>query len=220
MPYLDLHTHAWPGVNPEVIALHAFDQLEAPAFASHHAPCTVGFHPWHIRSDISANQWGWLEHAIVLPQVRAIGEIGLDALRGPEMAVQQAVFERQLHLANTVHKPVVIHCVRAFEPLQQSIRRVRPDVPLVLHGYRKSPELLLQLLAAGFQFSFGAALADQRSPARRALLLVPAYRRWLETDDSGWEIQKIYQLAASILTLDEKQIQEEIWHHAKNMGII
>lgn len=220
MPYLDLHTHAPSENDYEVVALHAFDQTEAVAFNSCSFSCSVGFHPWHVQTPVHSNQWIWLEKAATLPHVRAIGEIGLDALRGPELTLQQSVFERQLDLANQVHKPVVIHCVRAFEQLQQSIRRVRPSVPLIIHGYRKSPELLLQLLAAGFQFSFGAALADKKSTAHRALCLVPAPFRWLETDDSGWEIQKIYQLAAEILGFPEEQLKEDIWRNAQKIGLI
>ena len=47
----------------------------------------------------------------------ALGEIGLDKLKGPSMEVQLAVFKEQIALSEKLELPVIIHCVRAWNEL-------------------------------------------------------------------------------------------------------
>ena len=47
----------------------------------------------------------------------ALGECGLDKKVQTPLDLQQEVFERQLTLAEKYKKPVIIHCVAAFQEL-------------------------------------------------------------------------------------------------------
>ena len=219
--FLDIHTHTFPPEeNSEERIFHAFHQQERQQLVGYEKVCSVGLHPWFLSPDDMEAQWHWLEAALRLPNVRMVGEVGLDALRGPDLSFQQFCFEKQLKWASAMGKPVVIHCVRAFEALKTCIRTTRPDVPLILHGFNRSKKMLSSLRQVEFYFSFGAALCKEGHPAADALRAIPGDRLFLETDDSGISIHIIYQKAAEILDLPLHELQKQIWENGIKIGII
>jgi TatD DNase family protein len=219
--FLDIHTHAFPmPENSGDHIFHAFHQQEREQFAGYTQGCSVGLHPWFLAPDDMESQWHWLEEALRLPNVRMVGEAGLDTLRGPSLGFQQFCFEKQLRCASAQSKPVVIHCVRAFEALKTCIRAAAPDIPLILHGFNRSEKMLPMLRDTGFYFSFGAALCREGHPATNALKAIPRDRLFLETDDSGVSIHTIYQKAAKILALPLDELRGQIWENSIKIGIV
>lgn len=79
--------------------------------------CSLGLHP------ICASQWEdsiaeTLPRKAALPEVVAIGEIGLDYVRSEvPKEVQKEVFRKMLALALRCDRPVVIHCREAYPDL-------------------------------------------------------------------------------------------------------
>lgn len=63
----------------------------------------------------------------------AIGEAGLDRLRGPSFEVQVQYLDALLELAVAEAKPVVLHCVRAVPELLAAVKR-HPGTPCLFHG--------------------------------------------------------------------------------------
>ena len=59
-----------------------------------------------------------LERVVELPCVVAVGEVGLDALRGASLALQEFVFRRQVEISEAVGKPLVLHVVRTGHRLK------------------------------------------------------------------------------------------------------
>ncbi|SEK69641.1 TatD DNase family protein [Parapedobacter koreensis] len=165
---------------------------------------SLGLHPWYLTAGNIASQLAFLEAHIGDENVRLIGECGFDRLRGPAMPVQRAAFERQVDLALAHRKPLIIHCVRAFDELQPVGKRYAHKIPMIVHGFNKSSELGEQLIRQGFFLSFGAAILDEASGAAKTLRQVnqPFF---LETDDSGQGIEAIYEQAAFLrkVTVDE-----------------
>ena len=77
---------------------------------------TVGIHPWQaLVGDISA-----IEDSITTAD--AVGEIGLDFACSVPREEQMRIFRAQLTLAEQHQKPVVLHCVRAFEEVMRILR--------------------------------------------------------------------------------------------------
>lgn len=81
-----------------------------------------GLHPWYVAPQLHDNHAALLaleEHLLHHPNA-IVGEVGLDALRGPPLEeVQVPVFIAQLRLAAAFHRPVSVHCVRAYPVLQR-----------------------------------------------------------------------------------------------------
>lgn len=70
---------------------------------------------------------------------------GLDGLRVEhvDMAVQEEVFASQLHLAKELHRPVSVHCVKAFEQMLALVQEMGPfPAGFMLHSWTGSPEMV------------------------------------------------------------------------------
>lgn len=170
--FTDIHSHSRRGP----VILTNLPLMGVPDTAHGEAWYSVGIHPWETATVIGPDVWGWLERTAADARVAAIGECGLDALRGAPLGDQESLFLRQAKLAGRLEKPLIIHCVRAWHRLL-ALRKELPDtVPLIIHGFRGKPELARQLLDAGFSLSFGT----KYNPATMALC--PPQRLYRETD--------------------------------------
>lgn len=150
---------------------------------------TAGIHPWDAgKEDVNAL-------IPLLDSVQAVGETGLDFVRGADHAVQLAAFRAQLALARERRMPVVLHCVRAFEPMMRELAVCEPRA-VIFHGFIGSPEQARRALAKGYFLSFGErAFASPKTLV--ALRETPPGQLFLETDDSGIPIEEIYTRAAA-----------------------
>ncbi len=85
---------------------------------------SIGIHPWFIVEERLESDFEILESKLQEPSCLAIGECGLDKRIEVPMELQQLVFEKQLLLAQKYQKPVVIHCVAAFQELIEIIEKI------------------------------------------------------------------------------------------------
>jgi len=163
MTCIDFHTHHVPTAKDVVAVVDGRD--------------TWGIHPWKA------------DGAYTVPDLSgklAIGECGLDALRGPSMQVQEEAFVQQIRLSEALGKPLIIHCVKALDRLLCLRRELQPTIPWMLHGFRGKPQQLRSLLDAGFYVSFGFRHNEE------SLCLCPMERLLLETDDEERPITELY----------------------------
>lgn len=162
-------------------------------------PCSMGIHPWYIDPTGLNRQLKELAKWAVLPNVIAIGECGLDKVTETNWQLQVSAFEEQVRLANQMYKPLIIHCVRAYEEVVHILKVEKVEVPVIFHGYNKNIKLAERLIKAGYYLSFGAALLEEGSNAASVIQSIPADKVFLETDDAPVDIADIYTAAASLL---------------------
>ena len=171
---------------------------------------SIGIHPWFIdRQTIEQSlrcMQALCEHANVI----AIGECGLDKCIQTDLSIQMNVLNRQIDLSERFDKPLIVHCVRAFNELLQLHKQLRPTRPWIVHGFVGKAPLAKQLVNHGLYLSFGKALLDQHSHAISALQAIPLEQFFLETDDSACEISEIYTATAKILDLDLPTLQRQL----------
>lgn len=179
---LDIHTHR-KAAGPEECILN----VEPEVFLSqdcHVCHYSVGIHPWRVM-DVGEEAWSCLSEAVCHPSVLAIGEAGLDKLAAADMDRQREVFVRQILLSESVEKPLVVHCVKAFNELIELKKKHRPRMPWVVHGFRNNLHIACRLLDAGICFSFGEKYQAD------VLRFVPADRLLAETDESALPVRTI-----------------------------
>lgn len=145
----DIHAHTRTGER----ILTSVRPAEMPAHPEPGTWYSVGIHPWDTSEPISDRDWTLIETLASHPQVAAIGEAGLDAVRGGDRATQEAVFRRQAALAEKYSKFLMIHCVRRYGRIMELKRELNPSVRWIIHGFCGKPELARQLIAAGFGLS-------------------------------------------------------------------
>ncbi|WP_373552520.1 TatD family hydrolase [Haliscomenobacter sp.] len=205
---IDFHNHHLSS-SPDVLSIRSFHQREQELFAQWAGPCSVGLHPWFVSEvdGVQDEQWDWLVRVAREEKVLLLGECGLDKLQGPDLVYQQFVFEHCLSLAEQLQKPMVIHCVRAYEELFTSVQKIKPTVPLVIHGFARKVTVLKPLLERGFYVSYGAAILHPNSAAAQSLAQTPLEKLFLESDDKMLPIADLYARAAQIKGMSIQELE-------------
>lgn len=143
-----------------------------------------GIHPWRVK-DSPANALQLLQGYLKRHSNAAIGECGLDLwISEPNLPAQLNLFEAQLHLASITNKPISIHCLKAWNPLLESLKRSSlPARGIHIHGFSGSWEIAKKLLDYGAYFSFcGYFLYDKKAKTRAVFCRLPEDRLLIETD--------------------------------------
>ncbi|MFV8466709.1 TatD family hydrolase [Flavobacterium sp. LB1P62] len=205
MQYFNLHTHKFTN-QPEVLELvnqypWEFD-VTIPFYS-------IGIHPWFIVEERLESDFAIIESKLQEPSCLAIGECGLDKRIAIPMELQQLVFEKQLLLAQQYQKPVVIHCVAAFQELIEITKKLNSTVPILIHGFSKSEQLAKQLLENGFYISFGKYLL-LNPELETVFKSMPNDRFFLETDTAEESLATVYALAAKYKGVSVEEIQKQV----------
>jgi len=145
---------------------------------------TVGLHPvWlsgvHCKASALVEQ---LEAHLGAKNCVGIGECGLDATIDTPIDEQIVILEAHLHLAQKYGLPVVLHCVKAQNPLLQCLKNF-PAVFGVVHGFSGSLQTAEQFWQKGFYLGVGGVITYSRaSKTRAAITGMPLDSLLLETD--------------------------------------
>jgi len=192
---IDIHTHSNPDISTRISYIrnvrYPVDAWPVPVTGYF----SVGVDPWDTgREDLDRNE---LEEWINRPHCLAVGEIGLDTMKGPEPKLQKTWFTLQLEIAGKLGKPVIIHCVRSWDALLDIHSSLTHATGWIIHGFRGKPGLAGRLLNAGCYLSYGSALLSD-SRLAESLAQTPLERLFLETDDSRVPLESIYRQASQL----------------------
>ena len=205
MQFFNLHTHKFTN-NPNTLELvnqypWAFDDT-IPQYS-------IGIHPWYIDENRLATDLATIETKLQLPECLALGECGLDKRIDIPMALQIAVFEQQIALAEQYQKPLVLHLVAAYDELIAIKKRLNISVPVILHGFSKNVQVAQQMLDHGFYLSFGKYLL--RNPELKTVFqLVSNDRFFLETDTIEETLEEVYSSASEYKGMTIEALQQQI----------
>jgi TatD DNase family protein len=177
MNYYNAHTHRIP--NNHIGIYQSDAEYTASLFS-------VGVHPWHAAVKPLSEIIPALHHQ----NCRAIGEVGLDRLKGPSIEIQHAMLLAQLTLANELQKPVIFHLVRAWDEFY-SLLKSQQHTPWIIHGFN-SPKQVPRLIQTKVFLSLGPA--SLQNPHMQSILSkIPLNRILFETDDTAVDINEVYQ---------------------------
>ena len=208
--YIDIHTHGGKPV-PGNFIIESLMAHEVTALLNN-APgvaFSYGIHPWFLTENTFEKQISSVKVFVDRPEVIAIGEAGFDKLQGPSPVIQREAFEEQAKLADEYNKPLIIHCVRAWEELLTAHKKLKPKTPWLIHGFRGTTQLATQLLLKGLYLSlwFDFALRSESSDLLRTL---PKSRIFLETDGAEVNIRDIYEKVAKDMVISVEELKRII----------
>jgi TatD DNase family protein len=173
---------------------------------------SAGLHPWDAErfdTEVLENLLKSAAH----PRCLAIGEIGLDKLRGPELDIQRKVFIEQAKIAEETNLPVIIHCVKAWNELREIKRHMHPESIWIYHGFSKT-SLMTEVLIEGMIVSFGKDLLTN-SKLQSAVVDFPLNKMLFETDDAKIDLNQVYEKVSELkkITLHvlEESIEENVY---------
>jgi len=195
--------------------------LQRAATAADGVTPAYGLHPWFVQGDAGADAaaTGTLAALLAAEPLAAVGEIGLDfAVRdGAPPERQRAVLAAQLGLAQRFGRVAIIHCVRAWGALVETLDAVGP-LPrgFVLHAYGGSAEMVKPLARLGAFFSFKASGEMLGPKAAARMKAVPPERLLLESDlhlglegvDAAVQQERLIGVAAPLAKATGRTIEQ------------
>ncbi len=174
----DIHTHDPSRHKTAIINISPCDEIITGVNYS------VGIHPWHA-PETTNEEIEQLKIMSAHTQVVAIGETGLDALKGGDINRQIDLFKLHIALSEKHAKPLIIHAVKTFQQIIELKLQLHPSMPWIIHGFRWKPQLATQFLQHGFYLSLG----EKFNPDTAAI--IPADRLLTESDESPLPITEI-----------------------------
>ena len=141
--------HLASGVRPD-----SWQATKAIASRFEDVSYTLGLHPWFIPNDDSELEGQLHLLRAMLPEASAVGEVGLDRLRGPDLSRQLEVARTQLKWAQELDKPLICHVVRAHSEMLELLGDF-PNLRGIIHGFNKSLVLGLRYQDRGFFLGIG-----------------------------------------------------------------
>jgi len=146
---------------------------------------TAGVHPHHA-DEYDADCDALLRELVAAPQVRAVGETGLDYHRDlSPRPTQQFAFERQLQIALDCGKPLFLHQRDAHDDFMAILRPVRDRLAaVVVHCFTGTREELFDYLDLDCHVGITGWICDERrgTHLREIVGNVPLNRLMIETD--------------------------------------
>lgn len=205
MNYINLHTHSFKNQETilEVVNQYPWEFSDAiPQYS-------IGIHPWYINQERLSSDLDIIANKLHETNCLALGECGLDKRIEIPLSVQIEVFQQQLELLQKTTKPVILHCVAAYQEVIAIKKEMNIENPMIIHGFSKNEQVAKSLLDNHFYLSFGKYLL--RNPdLEKVFKLVPNDMFFLETDTIEETIVQVYEKAASVkempLDLLKKQV--------------
>jgi TatD DNase family protein len=198
----DSHTHLL------ISTKNTVHQLIDPHIKPYPHYFSAGIHPEHA-SKTSDYQLQELFNSVNgLSNFVAVGEIGLDT-RYPEMDLQEEVYIFQLKMASKFNKPVILHCVNAWQPCMHLHKKHAPNTALIYHGFNKTSQTQDILKYLPCYISIGEALHKNTS-LQQQVKDISLERILIESDTSTIPILDTYQLLAEIKQLPLQTIIEQL----------
>ncbi len=204
--FINLHTHKFSN-DSEVIEIVNQYPWEFDAEIPNYS---IGIHPWYIDENRLENDLEKIKEKLQLSECLALGECGLDKRIEIPMELQIAIFKKQLELVQQTNKPIILHCVAAFEEVIAIKKEMKIDNPMIIHGFSKNVLVAQSLLNNGFYLSFGKYLL--RNPdLEKVVNFAPENQILLETDTIEETIYEVYEKAASIKGISVQEMKTMVF---------
>lgn len=203
MSLINLHTHTFFN---ETSVLEVVNQYPWE-FNQSIPKYSIGIHPWYINEDRLSLDLRCIGEKLQLKECLALGECGLDKRIETPIEIQTKVFKQQIEIVQKTSKPIILHCVAAYQEMIAIKKEMNIENSMVIHGFSKNIQVANSLLDNGFYLSFGKYLL--RNPELAAVFKeIPNNRIFLETDTIKENIEEVYKKAAQIkkITLEELKI--------------
>ena len=205
--FIDIHTHH-QSIKEEnrlsIYNLNVPDYLCRCGLDLKNTFYSLGIHPWTIKEDLLSENLRYIEENASFNSIKAIGECGLDKLCETDWKIQERAFIAHIKISESIQKPLIIHCVKAFDEIISFREEIKPCQPWIIHGFRGKPEQGLQLIGTGFHLSFSPKYNPE------TVRTIPLDRIFLETDNNQCSIESVYKMISDSLNIDTNILQSEI----------
>ena len=209
--FIDIHTHTEKSSENllQIVNLN----LESPCLEQGYY--SYGIHPWALdKADFQVDEaLNKLKENLQQPQVIALGEAGLDKMHKASFKQQIAVFERQIELSEALRKPMILHNVRSHNEIIALRKKHKAQQPWIVHGFSGTEQDVQQLIGQGIYLSVGESLLHPERKIYKSFKFIDLDYLFLETDMAEIGIEKVYEVAARLLEMDNNALREKIFRN-------
>ncbi len=201
---------------------------------------TVALHPNEAPRILTAEGRAALEAAYAeiaelaaLPQVRAVGETGLDFFRTGEdgREVQEESFRRHIALAKELGKALVIHDRDAHSDVIRVLESEGAPELVVFHCYSGDADMARYCADRGWYLSFAGTVTFKNAAAlRESVAVAPIDRVLVETDapyltpmpfrgrpNASYLVPLTVRVMAQSADVDEDTMATALWDNAQHV---
>lgn len=200
--FINLHTHQFSNLSDvmEVVNQYPWEfDASIPSYS-------IGIHPWYIDENRLETDLKIIKQKLQLDECLALGECGLDKRIEISLDLQISVFKQQLEIVKQTNKPIVLHCVAAYDEVIAIKKEMKIVNPMIIHGFSKNEQVAQSLLKNGFYLSFGKYLL--RNPdLEKVFTFAPENQILLETDTIEESIYQVYEKAAAIKGISVEEMK-------------
>ena len=200
--FINLHTHKFSNLSDviEVVNQYPWEfDASIPVYS-------IGIHPWYVDENRLETDLETIKQKLQLDKCLALGECGLDKRIEIPLELQISVFKQQLELVKETQKPIVLHCVAAYDEVIAIKKEMKMENPMIIHGFSKNEKVAQSLLKNGFYLSFGKYLL--RNPdLEKVFTFAPENQILLETDTIEESIYQVYEKAAAIKGISVEEMK-------------
>lgn len=212
MKFVNLHTHLFTNSDSILEIVNQYPN----EFSDDIPHYSIGIHPWYISDERLSEDLNFIKTKLQLKECVALGECGLDKRIEKKIELQIHVFESQLSLLTEISKPVILHCVAAFDEVISCKKNSLLKSPFIIHGFSKNIPLAKQLLNQDFYLSFGKYLL--RNPEMELVFkYVPNEKIFLETDTISESLEEVYTFAAKCKNISVQEMKEIVWNNYQSV---
>lgn len=210
--FINLHTHQFSNF-PDVIEVVNQYPWEFNNLIPNYS---MGIHPWYIDEKRLESDLNTIAEKLKLPKCLALGECGLDKRIETPMELQTTVFKQQLELVQQTEKPIILHCVAAFDEVIAIKKELKVENSMIIHGFSKNKEVANSLFKNGFYLSFGKYLL--RNPElEKVFKFAPENKILLETDTIEESIYEVYEKAAFVKGISVTEMKAIVFQNYSNI---
>ena len=201
----DIHTHHTEFSHKAIISVTPTEFTPL-----HNKYYSIGIHPWN---QITNDEYIFdlLQQYIQHPQVVALGETGIDRLRGENIEKQIERLDKQIAISEKYKKPLILHVVRGIDIILAMHKKHKPQQPWIIHGFRGNKSTARQLLDKGINISFNINLDVE------SVLATPLEKLWIESDENTTDITETYKKIAYIKNISIKELTNSIMQRAEKL---
>jgi TatD DNase family protein len=200
--FINLHTHKFSNLSDVIEVVNQYP-WEFDASVPNYS---IGIHPWYVDENRLETDLEIIKEKLQLTGCLALGECGLDKRIEIPLELQILVFKQQLEIVKQTNKPVVLHCVAAYDEVIAIKKEMKIQNPMIIHGFSKNEQVAQSLLKNGFYLSFGKYLL--RNPdLEKVFTFAPKNQILLETDTIEESIYQVYEKAAVIKAISVEEMK-------------
>ena len=200
--FINLHTHKFSNLSDVIEIVNQYPWEFNASIPNY----SIGIHPWYIDENRLESDLEIIKEKLKLNECLALGECGLDKRIEIPLELQISIFKKQLEIVKQTNKPIVLHCVAAYDEVITIKKEMKIENPMIIHGFSKNEQVAQSLLKNGFYLSFGKYLL--RNPdLEKVFTFAPENQILLETDTIEESIYQVYEKAAAIKGISVEEMK-------------